>query len=111
MDVKWVRIDSWHILAREEAQHTFCGLERPPGETLDRLPGGSEKSCENCLIVLASRTGKDPKEQQVDEFMHEPIPDETGAVARPPEDDEGPSESDEDAGADDDDVDLSQTVE
>lgn len=62
MDTRWVKIDAWHIaedtwLPRGGANYlvkTKCGIERLwDGTFLDRLPGGTEKSCENCLKLLA----------------------------------------------------------
>jgi len=60
-EMKWVQIDSWHLIAEYglNAQgiptvRTRCGLERRSSAPfLDRLPGGSETSCENCLKYLA----------------------------------------------------------
>ncbi len=53
----WVKIDSWHLIDVTFTTDagwrvvTKCGLERNWDHTfLDRLPGGSEKSCENCLV-------------------------------------------------------------
>jgi len=59
-DIRWVEIDSWHLIASTFISRgsrwfvtTRCGLEREWNQTfLDRLPGGSEKSCENCLKYL-----------------------------------------------------------
>jgi hypothetical protein len=56
-DIRWVQFDSWHLIERTYISRgsrwfvtTRCGLEREWDQTfLDRLPGGSEKSCENCL--------------------------------------------------------------
>ena len=60
MDMRWVEIDSWHIINTTRTDgnqwfvETLCGLERIWDQTfLDRLPGGSEKSCENCLKINA----------------------------------------------------------
>ena len=64
MDIRWVKIDAWHIiedtwLPRGGANYlvkTKCGLERMwDGTFLDRLPGGKETSCENCLRSLAGK--------------------------------------------------------
>lgn len=57
MSMQWVKIDSWHLIADTFIDRssywvvkTKCGLERMWDQTfLDRLPGGDEKSCENCL--------------------------------------------------------------
>jgi hypothetical protein len=98
--VKWVRIDSWHILDHEDAAYTLCGLGRPPGEVVDRLPGGSATSCENCLIVMAGRD----EGGNVDELMSDVLPSEEGIPPVALEPDDGPPpESDDDAGIDDDD--------
>lgn len=56
-DMKWVKIDSWHLIESYglNAQGiptvtTRCGLsQQSSGDFIDRLPGGDEKSCENCL--------------------------------------------------------------
>lgn len=66
--MQWIKIDSWHIIKTTWIQSggtwwvsTLCGLKRPWDQTsLDSLPGGSEKSCENCLIV-ATGTPEEPK--------------------------------------------------
>jgi len=63
-DIRWVRVgdnSSWHLVADTWISRggiwlvkTRCGIERMWDQTfLDRLPGGSEKSCENCLKLLA----------------------------------------------------------
>jgi hypothetical protein len=61
-DIRWVRIESWHLieattLTRETnvwMVTTRCGIVKPWDQTfLDRLPGGDEQSCENCLALLA----------------------------------------------------------
>jgi hypothetical protein len=63
MDMRWVEIDSWHIVkeTRTDGNQWFvemlCGLERIWDQTfLDRLPGGSERSCENCLKIHTRAT-------------------------------------------------------
>ena len=69
-DMKWVKIDSWHLIESYglNAQGiptvvTRCGLSRQSsGDFLDRLPGGSEKSCENCL-KLTVRELDEPEEE------------------------------------------------
>lgn len=58
-NIRWVKIaeGSWHLIADTWLSRssiwlvkTRCGLERMWDQTfLDRLPGGDEKSCENCL--------------------------------------------------------------
>jgi len=61
VDIAWTQIDSWHIIGDTWLTpngtwmvKTSCGLERQWDQTfVDRLPGGSEKSCENCLRLLA----------------------------------------------------------
>lgn len=58
--MQWVQIESWHLIESyaPNAQGiptvtTRCGLSRKSsGDFLDRLPGGSEESCENCLKLL-----------------------------------------------------------
>ena len=54
MDVKWVKIDSWHALASEV--ETKCGraVLVDENETRDALPAG--KSCESCLRIVARET-------------------------------------------------------
>lgn len=66
MDVTWIKIDSWHIMRGHETRgsveiaETVCGLERMwDGTSIDRLPGGSEKSCENCLKIY-TRANDEP---------------------------------------------------
>jgi hypothetical protein len=58
IDVRWVKIDSWHLIEKTWIYgtgwlvQTRCGLTRSWDQTfLDRLPGGDEKSCENCLKI------------------------------------------------------------
>ena len=63
MDIKWFKVESWHILkdsgisvgGSDWYAKSLCGVIQRPWDqaVLDRLPGGSEKSCENCLIVLS----------------------------------------------------------
>jgi len=65
-NTKWVKIDSWHLIKETGLDRagipevvTLCGLNRMwDGTFLDRLPGGEEKSCENCLII---KVGGKPK--------------------------------------------------
>lgn len=67
--MKWVEIESWHLIEEYglNAQgiptvRTKCGLEqRSSAPFLDQLPGGKEKSCENCL-KLAIREIDVPEE-------------------------------------------------
>lgn len=67
---KWIQVVSWHLLADTRLTpngtwmaKTLCGIERVWDQTfLDALPGGEEKSCENCLIV---KVGGDPKKPTV----------------------------------------------
>lgn len=67
---KWVKIDSWHLMEDTHLtpngtwmMKTVCGLERVWDQTfLDVLPGGSETSCENCLII---QVGDKPKPKRV----------------------------------------------
>jgi hypothetical protein len=69
MSMQWVEIDSWHLIEHygPNAQGiptvtTRCGLVRKSsGDFLDRLPGGSEKSCENCLIVAVPAPPEEPE--------------------------------------------------
>jgi len=60
-DIRWVKIESWHVIEDTWIKpggsfwlvKTRCGIEKMWDQTfLDRLPGGSEKSCENCLKYL-----------------------------------------------------------
>lgn len=60
MNIMWIKVDSWHIKkaswpwAASYMVQTVCGLQREwDGTEIDRLPGGSEKSCESCLRILA----------------------------------------------------------
>lgn len=60
MNIMWVKVESWHIKkafwpwAASYMVETVCGLQREwDGTEIDRLPGGDEKSCENCLRILA----------------------------------------------------------
>lgn len=66
-DLRWVKPSqdpdgSWHLI--EKTYYTDAGIPMVltrdhvydvpwDGTYLDRLPGGSEKSCENCLVLLA----------------------------------------------------------
>lgn len=78
MDVQWVKIESWHIIketwfsrAGYQLVRTVCGLERMwDGTSIDRLPGGSEKSCENCLRINAR--GNDTPEEDAPEEQVKP---------------------------------------
>lgn len=72
MDVTWVKIEAWHAIADTWAKdsgwfvQTRCGIERPwDGTSIDRLPGGSEEACENCLKLLT---------REVDASIDEPAP-------------------------------------
>ena len=63
----WYKIDSWHLIertwtdGRDWMVETLCGLIRTWDHTsLDQLPGGSETSCENCLIVMAGQLNPKP---------------------------------------------------
>lgn len=71
-DLHWAKASdepdgSWHLIARTFISRasfyfmeTRCGLERPWDQTfVDRLPGGDEKSCENCLLLLAGDVDTD----------------------------------------------------
>jgi hypothetical protein len=56
MDVKWVKIRSWHAVAHiglgADPSITLCG--RKAGHELwDDLP--AERSCESCLRILARK--------------------------------------------------------
>ena len=71
MDVIWIKIDSWHIKkaswewASSYIAETYCGLQRMwDGTGLDRLPGGDEKSCENCLKIFARGSDEEPAEEK-----------------------------------------------
>lgn len=72
-NIRWFQIDSWHLIkdiyqnsAGVPTVETRCGLKRMwDGTFLDHLPGGDEKSCENCLLLkvadekpVAKRTRK-----------------------------------------------------
>lgn len=66
---RWVKIDAWHVLKDDFVSRgglpmmtTLCnGTPRQwDGTFVDALPGGSEESCENCLIILA---GGKPKKK------------------------------------------------
>jgi len=55
--LKWVQIDSWHIVKTAfesrggiEMETTLCGL-RTSGATHDERKG-NEATCENCLRIL-----------------------------------------------------------
>ena len=51
MDLKWVKLESWHILVE---QRTLCGLDIDDAdEVRDDL--GAEKSCENCFRLWARK--------------------------------------------------------
>jgi hypothetical protein len=58
--MQWVEIESWHLIESYSISEqgiptvrTRCGLEqRSSAPFLDRLPGGKEKSCENCLKLV-----------------------------------------------------------
>jgi hypothetical protein len=50
--IQWVKLESWHVLAPDK---TLCGLDiSDADEVRDEL--GTEKSCENCLRILARKT-------------------------------------------------------
>lgn len=54
MNIRWVRIASWHAL-RDDGK-TLCGRSvnrTQAGNTLDELPSG--RSCETCLRIVARR--------------------------------------------------------
>ncbi len=70
MDVTWIKIDSWHILEGTWVEGavtvatTRCGITRPwDGTSLDRLPGGTETSCENCLKYKLGELDEPPKKR------------------------------------------------
>lgn len=51
LKVLWVKLESWHVLAEHK---TLCGLDvEDADEVRDEL--GAEKSCENCLRLLARK--------------------------------------------------------
>jgi len=53
-DIIWVKITSWHALRRDNSRSTFCGLEVAEQDPIsDELP--AEKSCENCLRIVARK--------------------------------------------------------
>lgn len=60
MDVKWVKIRSFHAVKEEGGQKsglppwqlTYCGRETR-GTVLDDLP--AERSCESCLRIIARK--------------------------------------------------------
>ena len=57
MDTQYVKIRSWHVIrpGTVPAPFTLCGLAAAASaETTTTLP--AEKSCENCLRILARRT-------------------------------------------------------
>ena len=57
MKIEWVKLDSWHVLAFDK---TLCGLDTAEAdEVRDEL--GTEKSCENCLRILARKADLDEK--------------------------------------------------
>ena len=58
MEIKWVKLESWHVLAVDK---TLCGFAIDDAdEVRDEL--GAEKSCENCLRIMARK--KDVAEQE-----------------------------------------------
>ena len=58
MEIMWVKLESWHIL---QGERTLCGLDvEDADEVRDEL--GAEKSCENCLRLLARKTDVAEKE-------------------------------------------------
>jgi hypothetical protein len=62
MSIFWYRLRSWHAATPTRALEgrTFCGRQVPGNaEWSTDLPGTREgKSCENCLRILAKRTGE-----------------------------------------------------
>lgn len=74
MDIRyWKPSDdaSWHIIAstgvsgNDYSVSTLCGIERTWDQTfVDRLPGGGEESCENCLMKLAGDVDEPPKKKK-----------------------------------------------
>jgi len=61
MDVLWVKIESWHAIGPDTIveYRTLCGIATPPdSETSDLLP--ADKSCENCLRILARANDEEP---------------------------------------------------
>lgn len=52
VELKWVKLESWHVLVEHR---TLCGLDiEEADEVRDEL--GAEKSCENCLRLMARKT-------------------------------------------------------
>lgn len=72
-DLHWTRVSNdgdtaWHLIDETYVTvggqfymvKTRCGLDKNWDQTFaDRLPGGSEKSCENCLLLLAGDVDTD----------------------------------------------------
>jgi hypothetical protein len=61
MDIRWVKIDSWHAIRGDSMGHhlTMCGrVVNELGETSETLP--AEKSCENCLRIVARAMDIEP---------------------------------------------------
>ena len=58
-NVRWFKIQSWHIwsgqVSRANAPRSLCGKYSHIGaEIVDDRPG-NEKTCENCLRLVAPR--------------------------------------------------------
>lgn len=54
----WVKLESWHVVNPAHPDATVCGIAIEEDDpTSDELPG--EKSCENCLRIVARRDHKE----------------------------------------------------
>lgn len=62
MDIKWVRIVSWHALRPDDhfGPTTYCGRDATDKEIVEDLPGTGKKcdTCEGIVLRILEHSGE-----------------------------------------------------